>query len=34
MFFMPTFKWGKKYFVKSSCYGSIFELNEEKGTIV
>lgn len=34
LFFIPTFKWGKKYFVKSSCCGSIFELNEEKGKAI
>ena len=34
LFFIPTFKWGKKYYVKASCCGSIFELNEEKGKAI
>ena len=34
LFFIPTFKWGKKYYVKSSCCGSIFELNEAKGKAI
>ena len=31
---MPTFKWGKKYYVKASCCGSVFELSEEKGKAI
>lgn len=34
LFFIPTFKWGKKYYVKSSCCNSIFELDEEKGKAI
>ena len=34
LFFIPTFKWGKKYYVKASCCGSVFELNEEKGKAI
>lgn len=34
LFFIPVFKWGKKYYVKASCCSSIFELNEEKGKAI
>lgn len=34
LFFIPTFKWDKKYYVKTSCCGSVFELNEEKGKAI
>lgn len=34
LFFIPTFKWGKKYYVKASCCGSVFELSEEKGKAI
>ena len=34
LFFIPTFKWGKKFYVKASCCGSVFELNEEKGKAI
>ena len=34
LFFIPTFKWGKKYYVKASCCGSIFEFNGEKGKAI
>ena len=30
LFFIPTFKWSKKYYVKASCCGSVFEPNEEQ----
>lgn len=30
-FFIPIFKWGRKYIVRSSCCGAIYELNREKG---
>jgi len=31
IFFIPVLRWGKKYFVKSTCCKSFFELNKEKG---
>ena len=34
LFFIPVFKWGKKYYVKASCCNSIFKLNEEKGKAI
>lgn len=30
-FFIPIFKWGKRYFVQSSCCNSICELDKEIG---
>ena len=34
LFFIPTIKWGKKYYVRTSCCGSVYELNEEKGKMI
>ena len=31
IFFIPTFKWNKKYYVKYTCCGDIYELNPETG---
>ena len=31
LFFIPIFKWGKKYFVKSNCCGSVFSISDEIG---
>ena len=31
LFFIPTFRWGKKYFVKTSCCGAVYELEPETG---
>lgn len=31
LFFIPVFKWGKKYFMEASCCGSLFSLSEEIG---
>lgn len=31
LFFIPIFKWGKKYFIKMSCCGEIFEISPELG---
>ena len=31
LFFIPVFKWNKKFYVESSCCGSLFQLNEEIG---
>ncbi|MEY8338602.1 zinc ribbon domain-containing protein [Lachnospiraceae bacterium 62-35] len=30
-FFIPLFKWGKRYFVQMSCCGTLYELSGEKG---
>jgi hypothetical protein len=31
LFFIPIFKWNRKFIVKSSCCGSIFTLNHDLG---
>lgn len=31
-FFIPIFKWNKKYFAKNTCCNSIYILNDELGT--
>ena len=31
LFFIPTFKWGKRYFVETTCCNSIYELDPEVG---
>ena len=31
LFFIPTFKWNKRYYVQMSCCGSVYELNPEIG---
>lgn len=31
LFFIPCFKWNKRYYVQMSCCNSIYELNEEIG---
>ena len=31
IFFIPVFKWGKKYFVKSCCCGTLYSLDKETG---
>ena len=31
LFFIPCFKWGKKYFVEMSCCGTTYQLNPEVG---
>ena len=30
-FFIPTFKWNKRYYVKTSCCGTVYELDSEIG---
>ena len=30
-FFIPLFKWNRKYYVKMSCCGALYELNYDKG---
>jgi len=34
LFFIPCFKWNKKYFVQSSCCGTLFELDAEIGAAI
>lgn len=34
LFFIPVLRWGKKYYVKMSCCGTIYELNPETGARV
>lgn len=31
IFFIPLFKWGRRYFIRASCCGSIFSISEELG---
>jgi len=31
LFFIPTFKWNKRYYVQMSCCGSVYELDPEIG---
>ena len=31
LFFIPVLKWGKRYYVKMSCCGSVYELNGDTG---
>lgn len=31
LFFIPIFKWNKKYYVRSTCCGSLFTINEDLG---
>lgn len=31
LFFIPVFKWNRKFYVESSCCGSLFQLNDEIG---
>lgn len=30
-FFIPLFKWNRKFYVKMSCCGALYELNYDKG---
>ena len=30
-FFIPIFRWGRKYYVKTSCCGTVYQLDEEVG---
>ena len=30
-FFIPILKWNRKYYVKTSCCGTVYQLNEEIG---
>ena len=31
LFFIPIFKWGKKYYVKSSCCGCVYSISNDIG---
>lgn len=31
LFFIPVLKWGKRYYVKMSCCGSVYELDSDTG---
>lgn len=33
-FFIPLFKWGRRYYVQMSCCGTVYELNPEKGSAI
>lgn len=34
LFFIPVFKWNRRYFVETSCCSSIYELDETKGKMI
>ncbi|MEA4815510.1 MAG: zinc ribbon domain-containing protein [Lachnospiraceae bacterium] len=34
IFFIPIIRWGKKYFVKSSCCGKIYSIDKEIGRAI
>lgn len=34
IFFIPVFKWGDKYYLRSRCCNSVFELNKEVGNSI
>jgi RNA polymerase subunit RPABC4/transcription elongation factor Spt4 len=34
LFFIPIFKWNKKYYVRSSCCGSLFTIREDLGKAI
>ena len=34
LFFIPTFKWGKQYFVKSNCCDTVYQLDPAIGNAV
>jgi hypothetical protein len=31
LFFIPVFRWGKRYYVKSTCCNSVYEIDRELG---
>lgn len=33
-FFIPLFKWNKRYYVQTSCCGSVYELDPQKGRMI
>ena len=32
LFFIPIFKWNRRYYVKTSCCGTVYELDQETGS--
>jgi len=34
LFFIPTFRWNKHYFVQTSCCGSLYELDPIVGKVI
>ena len=34
LFFIPTFKWNKRYYVQTSCCGTVYELDPEVGRAI
>ncbi len=34
LFFIPTFKWNKHYYVQTSCCGAVYELDPEIGKMI
>ena len=34
LFFIPCFKWGKKYYVKSTCCDTVWELSADAGKAI
>ncbi len=34
IFFIPIFKWNRRYYVETGCCGTIYELNTDKGRCI
>ncbi|MBQ6407757.1 MAG: zinc ribbon domain-containing protein [Butyrivibrio sp.] len=34
LFFIPTFKWSRHYYVQTSCCGTVYELDSEIGKMI
>lgn len=34
LFFIPVFKWGRRYYVEMSCCNTTYELKEDKGNLI
>lgn len=34
LFFIPLFKWGKRYYVKTTCCETVYELDAEQGRML
>ena len=34
LFFIPTIKWNKRYYVQTSCCGTVYELDPETGKAI
>lgn len=34
LFFIPTFRWNRRYYVRTSCCGTVYELDPEIGRMI